>query len=167
VTQSPPGAPPTLSRPLTVHGTAGPWIVDGTVERRDPGRFAVELRLQDAAGAPAPAGSTVRLTLTMLDMEMPSVGATLAEIRPGTYQGSLSLSMAGRWQMVVHAGGNTAHIPIRTEETVFIQPMSPWRVVLPGVAVVLVGMGFVVAGLRRLGAGVRGSWRSMRPLVIS
>ena len=92
---------------------------------------------------------------------MPSVGVTLAEIRPGTYQGSLFLSMAGRWQMVIHAGGSTAQIPIRTEETVFIQPMSPWRVVLPGVAVVLVGLGFVVMGLRRLGAGVRGSWPEM------
>jgi len=158
VSQSPPGPPPTLSRPLTFRETVGPWIVHGTLERRDPGRFAVELRVQDPTSAPAPTWVAVDLTLTILEHEMAPVRTALTAIRPGTYQGTFFLPMTGRWQMAIRAGGSTARFPIQTEDTVFIQRMSPWSVVLPGAAVVLVGLGFVGAGLRRMGAGVRGSW---------
>jgi putative copper export protein len=157
VSQPPPGPPPTLSRPLTFRTTVGPWTARGTVERRDPGRFAIDLSLQGTPGAPAPTVSAVSLTLTMLDMQMAPVETGLAEVRPGVYQGRFFLPMSGRWQMTIHAGGSTARVPIRTDETVFIRPLSPWKVVLPGVAVVLVGLGLVIAGLRRMGAGVRGS----------
>jgi copper transport protein len=157
VSQPPPGPPPTLSRPLTFRSAVGPWTARGTVERRDPGRFAIELRLQGTPGAPAPAVGVVSLMLTMLDMQMAPVETQLAEVRPGVYQGRFFLPMTGQWQMTIHAGDSTARVPIRTDETVFIQPLSPWRVVLPGVAVILVGLCLVVAGLRRMGAGVRGS----------
>ncbi len=158
VSQAPPGAPPTLSRPLTFQNAVGPWMARGTVERRDPGRFAIDLRLQGTSGAPAPTVTAVDLTLTMLDMEMAPVRTRLAQVRPGTYQGTFFLPMTGQWQMIIHAGGSTARVPIRTDEAVFIQPLSPWKAVLPGVAVVLVGLGLVIAGLRRMGAGARGSW---------
>ena len=161
VSQSPPGPPPTLSRPLIFQTAVGPWTVRGTVVRRDPGRFAVEASFRSTPGAPAPAGSTVDLTLTMLEMEMAPVSVRLAEVRPGVYEGTFFLPMTGQWQMTIRAGGNIVRVPIRTEETVFIQPMSPWKVVLPGIAVVLVGLGCVVAGLRRMGAGVRGSWLAL------
>jgi copper resistance protein D len=158
VSQSPPGPPPTLSRPLTLREAAGPWIVRGTLERRDPGRFAIELNVHDATGGVAPAGVTVDLTLTMLEHEMTPVRTTLAEIRPGTYNGTFFLPMTGRWQMTVQAGPYTAQIPVQTEDAVFIEAASPWRVVLPGVTVVLAGLGFMIVGLRRMGTGVRGLW---------
>jgi len=158
VSQSPPGPLPTLSRPLPFRETTARWILRGTLERRDPGRFAIELEIQDATGAPVPAAGPVDLTLTTSEMEMPPAGATLAEIRPGTYQGTFFLPMTGRWQMTIHAGGSTARVPIQTEGTVFIQSIRPWRVALPGLAVVLVGLGCLVDGLRRMGAGGRGSW---------
>lgn len=161
VSQSPPGPPPTLSRPLIFHSAVGPWTVRGTVVRRDPGRFAIEASFQSIPGTPALPGSTVDLTLTMLEMEMVPVSARLAEVRPGVYQGTFFLPMTGEWQMTIRAGGSTARVPIRTEETIFIQPMSPWRAVLPGISLVLVGMGFAIAGLRRMGAGVRGSWLAL------
>jgi putative copper export protein len=158
VSQAPPGAPPTLSRPLVFQSTVGPWPVRGTVDRQDPGRFTVDLRFQGTSATPPPHGATVHLTLTMLDMAMSPVEAQLAEVRPGTYQGRIFLPMTGRWQMAVHAGTATANIPIQTEDTVFVRPLSPWGVVLPGAALILVGLGIVAAGLSRVGAGVRGSW---------
>ena len=158
VAQSPPGPLPTLSRPLTFHETTGRWMLRGTLEPRDPGRFAIELEIQDPTGAPVPTAGTVDLTLTMLDMEMPPVTATLAEVRPGVYQGTFFLPTTGQWQMAIHAGGSTVRVPLQTEATMFIQSLSPWRMILPGIVVVLVGMGFAVDGLRRMGAGVRGSW---------
>ncbi len=161
VSQPPPGPPPTLSRALVFQSNVGPWTARGTIERRDPGRFAVEMRLQNSAGAPISTGSAVTLTLTMLDMEMAPVGTRLVEVRPGVYQGRIFLPMTGRWEMAIHAGGSTARVPIQTEETVFIQPLSPWKVVLPGVAVVLLGLAFVIMGLRRMGAGAAGSWQGV------
>lgn len=161
VSQAPPGPPPTLSRPLTFQSAVGPWTVRGTLDRLDPGRFAVEMTLQDAAGAPAAAGTAVDLTLTMLDMEMSPVAVKLAEVRPGTYQGRFFLPMTGRWQMAIHAGGSTARVTVQTEDTVFTQPMSPWKVVLPGLGVFLLGLVLLVAGLRRLGARIRGAWPAM------
>ena len=86
------------------------------------------------------------------------VTAPLAEIRPGTYRGTFSLPMTGQWQLAIHAGDSTVRVPLQTEATMFIQSLSPWRVTLPGIAVVLLGMGFAVDGLRRMDAGVRGSW---------
>src|SRR5579864_1148880 len=161
VSQAPPGPPPTLSRPLTFGDTAGPWVLRGTLERRDPGRFAIELTIRDATSAPAPNGVTVDLTLTMLEHEMAPVRTTLAEIRPGTYRGTFFLPMTGRWQMAIHAGPSTARVTIPTEDAVFIRHSNPWTVMLPGVAVIAFGCGFVVVGLRRMGAGMRGSWPAM------
>jgi putative copper export protein len=159
VSQAPPGPPPTLSRPLVFQSAVGPWPVRGTIERRDPGRFTAELRFQGTPAAPAPHDATVRLTLTMLDMDMTPVEAQLAEVRPGTYQGRFFLPMTGRWRMVIHTGAGTASVPIRTEDSVFSQPLSPWGVVLPGAAAALLGLGTVAVGLRRSGTGAGGSWR--------
>jgi putative copper export protein len=158
VSEAPPGPPPTLSRPLMFESTIGPWPVRGTIERRDPGRFNAELRFQEAPDAPVPHGVTVGLTLTMLDMEMSPVETQLTEVRRGVYQGRFFLPMTGRWRMVIHAGTFTGSVPIQTQDSVFIQPLSPWTVVLPGAALVVAGLGGVAAGLRRMGAGVRGAW---------
>jgi copper transport protein len=159
--QSPPGPPPTLSRPLTLRAPAGPWMVRGTLERRDPGRFAIELDVHDATGAAAPAGVAVDLSLTMLEHEMTPVRTTLTEVRPGKYSGTFFLPMTGRWQMTIQAGPYTAQIPVQTEDASFIQPIIPWRVMLPSVALITVGVSFVVLGLRRIGTGIRGWWPPM------
>jgi putative copper export protein len=160
VAQAPPGPPPTLSRPVTFQSAVGPWTVRGTLDRRDPGQFATEMTFLNAAGGAVPAGTVVELTLSMLDMQMAPVEAKLTEVRPGTYQGRFFLPMTGRWQMAILAGGNTGRVTVQTEDSVFIQPLSPWKVVLPGVGVVLLGLAAVVVGLRGIGAGAAGSWRA-------
>jgi putative copper export protein len=158
VSQSPPGSPPTLPRPLTVREAAGPWMVHGTLERRDPGRFAIDLDVRDATGAAVPSQVAVDLTLTMVEHEMPPVRTALAEIRPGAYHGTFSLPMTGPWQMLVRTGPYSARIPIQTEDAVFIQPIAPWSVMLPAVALLAAGASFAILGLRRVGGGVPGAW---------
>ena len=158
VTQEPPRRAPTLSRPFAFNETAGPLMLRGTLERRDPGRFALELDVHDATGAVSSVGVALDLTLIMLEHEMTPVKTVLTEVRPGTYRGMFFLPMTGRWQMTVQAGPYKAQIPVQTEDAVFIQPLRPWRVMLPGVALFVVGVGVVARSLCRLGAGKRG-WR--------
>ena len=156
VSQPPPARAPTLSRPLTFTETAGPVLLRGTLERRDPGRFAIELDVHNATGGVASDAVALDLTLTMLEHDMTPVRTTLARVRPGTYSGTFFLPMTGRWQMTVQSGPYKVQLPIQTEDTVFIQPLRPWGVMLPSVALIAVGVGFVVLGLRRMGAGKRG-----------
>jgi copper transport protein len=158
VVQAPPGTAPTLSRPVTFQSPLGAWTASGTLARLDPGRFVLDLTLRDAGGAPVSSAGTVRLTLTMLDMEMTPVTAMLTESRPGSYRGRFFLPMTGRWQMAIQAGGQTGRVTVPTEDAVFIQPLSPWKVVLPGAAIVLAGLAVVAAGLRWVGAGARPGW---------
>jgi len=159
VVQPPPTTAPTLSQPLSFReATADAWIVEGTIERRDPGRFAVDLRVNDARGSPAPPEASVELTLQMTEHAMAPVRTTLAPVGPGAYRGAFFLPMTGRWQMSVRAGAHTAQVPIQTEEAMFIRPLRTWRAILPAAALIAVGMGCVAFGLRRLGNGQGGGW---------
>src|SRR5262249_8839365 len=65
------------------------------------GTATISLRITDAAGQ-AVTGAQVKLEGNMSHAGMGPASADAKELEPGRYQGSLELSMAGDWTILVH-----------------------------------------------------------------
>lgn len=155
VSQPLPQPPATVAKAVSLDGTAGPWILHGTVAGRGAEGFMIELHVQNAHGAPAPDTVPVDLQLTMPEMVMEPLRGRLARVGPGLYRGTYQLPMTGRWQLTVRTAGGLVRVAIPTQEARVPEARIRWDVAVPGLFGAVLGLGLAVTGLRRLGAGTR------------
>lgn len=94
----PPGLSPAGPSSFTLQSGGMTGILAVTPDRSGPNRITVTLR--DGQGRPVPQAHVTILT-TMLDMVMGSGLATLNQVRPGTFAGTVMLPMGGHWQLRV------------------------------------------------------------------
>lgn len=153
VSQPLPEPPATVAGAVNFSDVLGPWVLRGAVTGRGTEGFNIDLRVQDARGAPAPETLTVDLQLTMLDMVMEPLQGRLPRVGPGLYHGAFQLPMTGRWQLTIRTTAGAARLRIPTEKAPMPPPRIRWDVAIPGLLAVLVGLGLAGTGLRRLGAG--------------
>ena len=66
------------------------------------GKVTIELNIKDTSGAPV-SGARLNLEGNMSHAGMVPVFSEASEPAPGRYQSSLELSMAGDWNVTVHA----------------------------------------------------------------
>ena len=153
VSQPLPEPPATVAGTVNFSNVLGPSVLRGAVTGRGTEGFSIELRVQDARGAPAPETVTVDLQLTMLDMVMEPLTGRLPRVGPGLYRGTFQLPMSGQWQLTIRTAAGVARVRIPTQEARLPPPRIRWNVATPGLLAVLIGLGLAVAGLRRWGAG--------------
>jgi copper transport protein len=153
VSQPLPEPPATVAGTLNFSEVLGSWVLRGAATGRGTEGFSIELRLQDARGAPAPETMIVDLQLTMLDMVMEPLQGRLPRVGPGLYRGAFQLPMTGRWQLTIRTAGGVARVQIPTQEARVPPPQIRWDVATPGLLTVIMGLGLTGTGLRRLGAG--------------
>lgn len=162
VSQPLPEPPSTTPGVLNFGSTTGPWVVRGTVAGRGADGFSVEVRMQDAQGAPPPTSTTVDLELTMTDMVMQPQTGRLPRVGPGLYRATYQVPMTGRWRLTVRTPGSVVSVVVPTQQTPAPRARIRWGLAAPALLGVIAGVSLAVTGLHRLGAGTP---RAAPPLV--
>lgn len=104
-TESPAG--PSVGSEKRIAGPAGPWMLYAWAMPGADRAVTVTVSARDLEERPvAPAGSPTAV-LRMLDMAMAPERVVLVQERPGFWQGSTRVSMAGRWNLQVEFNGES------------------------------------------------------------
>ncbi|HKX17866.1 MAG TPA: CopD family protein [bacterium] len=153
VSQPLPEPPATIAGTLTFRSTTGPWVVHGSVAGRGADGFAVEARVQDARGAPAPASVALDLELTMTGMVMQPLTGRLPRVGPGLYRGTYQMPMSGQWQLTVRPPGAVVRVALPSQQAPAAPARVRWIIAGPALLALFAGISLAVTGLRRASAG--------------
>ena len=94
--------------------TSRPWILSADVAWRETG-LEVALTMRDDSGR-AVAAARPNAELRMREMAMAPVPLFLEPLSPGRWRGTGSLSMSGRWSLVVTVEGEEIAFPFTAPE---------------------------------------------------
>lgn len=100
-----------VAREKLITGPDGPWKLYLWVLPGADRAVTVTVSARDLEERPVASTASPSGTLRMLDMAMGPEPVVLAWERPGFWQGSTRVSMAGRWSLQVQFGGESLSVP--------------------------------------------------------
>lgn len=103
----------TAAEPGAQRMTSRPWIVSAELAWPQIGTEVTLTMRDDGGRAVAP---PLKAELRMLDMPMAPVPLFLEPLSPGRWRGTGSLSMSGRWSLVVTVEGEELAFPFTAPE---------------------------------------------------
>ncbi|MDR7485527.1 MAG: CopD family protein [Armatimonadota bacterium] len=127
---------------VIINQQAGPWLVRGSLAPGIPDGLTLEMSVQRAGGGPPVDPRTVEAVMTMQGHPMPPVVIRPTATGPGSFRASISLPMAGSWDLAIVLPGAVLRVPVTTRSGP--RGASAWAPVLPGL--LLAAAAAVVAG---------------------
>ena len=95
-------------------GSGGSWTLSAEVIPSTTGAVAVTVSVADVAGRPLVPPAQPTAALRMTGMAMGTVPVSLVQDGPGSWRGTGSLTMGGRWSLRVNLGGEFIDVPFET-----------------------------------------------------